>query len=93
MTKLWLWLLSHLFHPSLCVISFQSEFISDITRFSFYILSDNTRETNRDKQKSKHVDKYASSSAEGNFCDEYENTVKPAILQNYNRHGVCKQKC
>jgi len=23
---------------------------------------------------------------EGNFCDEYGKTVKPAIMQDYNRH-------
>jgi hypothetical protein len=31
--------------------------------------------------------------AEGNFCDEHGNALKPAILQDYNRHmGVCGQK-
>jgi hypothetical protein len=26
------------------------------------------------------------SKAEGNFCDEHGNALKPAIVQNYNRH-------
>jgi hypothetical protein len=24
--------------------------------------------------------------AEGNFCDEYENALKPATVQDYNKH-------
>jgi hypothetical protein len=30
--------------------------------------------------------------AEGNFCDEHGNSLKPAIVQNYNTHGVCGRR-
>jgi hypothetical protein len=30
--------------------------------------------------------------AEGNFCDEYGNAVKPAIVQDYNRRVVYVDK-
>jgi hypothetical protein len=30
--------------------------------------------------------------AEGNFCDEHGNALKPVIIQDYNRHGVCGQE-
>jgi hypothetical protein len=31
--------------------------------------------------------------AEGNFCDEHENAVKPATVQDYNRQMHNKDKC
>jgi hypothetical protein len=30
---------------------------------------------------------------EGNFCDEYGNTLKPAIIQDYNRHMKYVDNC
>jgi hypothetical protein len=31
--------------------------------------------------------------AEGNFCDEHGNALKPVIIQDYNQHMVYVDKC